>query len=68
MAFSISDIPDDVWELNKAQAIEWYKQGKKPAFSLGICELTTAGYGRCDSSGYFEYALTVDQKTRKIIL
>lgn len=66
--FSIMDIPDDTWEQNRVQAIEWYKQGKKPNFSTGICELTTAGYGRCDSSGYFEYPLNVDQKTHKINL
>ena len=68
MAFSICDIPEEVWELNKAKAIEWYKQGKKPTFSTGICELTTAGFGRCDSSGYFEYPLTVDQKTNSIVI
>lgn len=67
MAFSICDIPEDVWLHNRAQAIEWHKQGKKPSFSTGICELTTAGYGRCDESGYFEYTLTVDQNTLEII-
>jgi hypothetical protein len=68
MTFSICDIPEEVWQQNKLQAIEWYKQGKKPTFSQGICELTTAGYGRCDESGYFEYSLPVDQKTNRIDL
>lgn len=38
-------------------ALDKLQRGEAPAFSTGICESLTAGYGKCDGYGYFEYPL-----------
>lgn len=58
--FSILDIDPDVYEQNKLIAIKYFKDGKKPSFSMDIGEINTAGYGRLDSYGYFEYPLPIN--------
>lgn len=42
---------------NELIAIEWFKQGIKPTFSHAIFEELTAGYGKLDSLGFWEYQL-----------
>lgn len=58
-----ADLTDDEFEDNKHIAIKMFKEGYEYTFSNGICESMTAGYGRCDGYGYFEYPLPVDQET-----
>lgn len=43
-----------------------YKSGKKPTFSTNIANVITAGYGKLDSIGEFEFPLEVDQETLQI--
>ena len=38
-------------------ALDKLQRGEPPAFSTGICGSLTAGYGKCDEYGYFEYPL-----------
>ena len=55
------------FEYVRGVALERYKGGDKSyRFSTGICGLTTAGYGKLDEFGYFEYPLPVDQETLKV--
>tara|TARA_B100000700_G_scaffold178953_1_gene197620 strand:- start:15103 stop:15312 length:210 start_codon:yes stop_codon:yes gene_type:complete len=58
-SFAISDIPDSIFNQNRLIANEWYKQGKRPSYSNDIVGKLTAGYGRLDYHGYFEYPLTL---------
>lgn len=55
------------YEEQVAKAYELYFAGVKPSYSTGICESITAGYGKLDYLGYFEYPLEVDQDTWHII-
>lgn len=64
--FYTADIPDKEYEENKSFAIGMYKAGAPPTFSSGICETLTAGYGRLDGYGYWEFPLPVNQETGKI--
>lgn len=57
--FSIADLSDEVYEGNKEQADQWFAEGKPYKCSQGICESKTAGYGRLDCYGYWEYPLHV---------
>lgn len=51
------------------EAYRLFESGVKPSFSTFIDEVTiTAGYGELDSSGSFEYPLSVDQETLEIIV
>lgn len=59
--FFIADIPDDDYEANRAQANTWFEQKVPYKCSQGICESKTAGYGRIDGYGYWEYPLTVTE-------
>lgn len=57
--FYIADLSDEQYEANRLQANVWFAEGKPYTCSHGICESKTAGYGRCDYYGYFEYPLSV---------
>lgn len=57
--FFIADIPDNIYEANRKQADEWFESGVPYKCSTGICESKTAGYGRLDCYGYWEYPLAV---------
>ena len=65
-SFSISEIPQSLFDQNCNIAREWFKQGKLPTYSNDICGNLTAGYGRLDYHGYFEYSLVV--KNDKVII
>ena len=58
--FSILDIDVEVYEQNKLIAIKKYKDGVKPLYSKDISDNNTAGYGKVDNYGYFEYPLPLD--------
>jgi hypothetical protein len=66
-SFFTGDISDEQFEENKKEAIKRFENGERPSYSTGICESVTAGYGRLDDYGYWEYPLPVNQKTFKII-
>jgi hypothetical protein len=56
----MSSDPEKRKLLNKepdAVADRMYKAGVKPSFSTGICKRLTAGYGKLDQHGYFQYPL-----------
>lgn len=53
--------------LDSMCAYERFYYGEKPSYSIGICGQTTAGYGKLDSYGYWEFPLDVDQETLRII-
>lgn len=57
--FSISDLSDEVYENNMRQADIWFAEGRPYSCSQGICESKTAGYGRLDCYGYWEFPLAV---------
>tara|TARA_B100002019_G_C21172067_1_gene548979 strand:+ start:549 stop:755 length:207 start_codon:yes stop_codon:yes gene_type:complete len=59
-SFSISDIPESIFNQNRLIANHWYKDGKLPTYSNDIGGNLTAGYGRVDYHGYFEYPLVVE--------
>lgn len=63
-----ADMSDDEFEANRKKAYGYYESGITPCFSTGICESVTAGYGRLDFYGYWEYPLVVDQNNLKIVL
>lgn len=65
--YYIADMSDEEFEANLKKAYEFYDSGCSPNFSSGICESVTAGYGRLDYYGYWEYPLIVDQETLKIL-
>lgn len=50
------------------EAYRRFKDGVVPTYSTGICESTTAGYGKLDDNGYWEFPLYVNQKTFAITL
>lgn len=65
--FSIADISDEDYETNKDMArLKLLMFGNTPSFSKGICDSITAGYGRCDEYGYFEFPLQVNQDTLEV--
>ena len=65
--FSIADLSDEDYEHNKGLAkVQLDLIMEPPSFSKGICGSITAGYGRCDSYGYFEFPLQVDQDTLEV--
>lgn len=66
--FCQADLSDVEWTENCEKAKQMYKEGQPPSYSSGICESITAGYGRLDEYGYWEYPLMVDQKTQRIII
>ena len=39
------------------RALMLYSEGKVPQHSSGICETHTAGYGKLDENGYWEFPL-----------
>ena len=51
---------------NQVEAFRRFESGEKPSYSTGICESITAGYGKCDYYGYFEFPLYVNQETLEI--
>ncbi|CAM0067906.1 hypothetical protein VPHK406_0270 [Vibrio phage K406] len=55
------DRSDEVYYEAMAQAYVWYREGKLPTYSTGICGSLTAGYGRLDELGYWEYPLNVKE-------
>lgn len=64
--FYTADYSDEEYYEKQCQAVDWFKEGKEPCFSSGICGALTAGYGRLDYYGYWEYPLPVDQETMKV--
>lgn len=54
--------------VKSAEAIRRFRDGEKPSYSTGICESITAGYGRLDQYGYWEFPLPVNQETLEIEL
>lgn len=67
--FSIADLSDEVYTDNLETAQEMYANNTKPVrYSRGICDTITAGYGRFDVYGYYEFPLEVDQDTLEIII
>ena len=49
------------------EAYKRYGKGEKPTWSTGICESLTAGYGKCDDYGYFEFPLVISETTSEIL-
>jgi hypothetical protein len=41
----------------ETEALRRWESGEKPSFSTGICESLTAGYGKLDDHGYWEFQL-----------
>ena len=68
MRFYTADLTDYEWWQNHARALIKYRDGEKPTFSTGICGSLTAGYGRLDELGYWEFPLYVDQETMEVVL
>ena len=62
-----ADMDDDQFEANRKKAYEYYESWTTPCFSTGICGSVTAGYGRLDFYGYWEYPLFVDQNNLKVV-
>lgn len=52
---------------NEQYALFLFSSGVAPTYSTGICDSVTAGYGKLDQLGYFEFPLIVDQNTYEII-
>lgn len=67
MKFCTADFTEEEFQQNRQKAYEKLKSGEPYGFSNGICESVTAGYGRLDYYGYWEYPLIVDQVTLQII-
>ena len=67
MQFWQNNIPDWELSLNKTIAKDGYKEGRMPDLSHSIAGTYTAGYGKMDDYGFFEYPLDVDQETQEII-
>ena len=65
--FSIGELSDSQYEENKERAYLRFRNGEEPSFSGGICGTVTAGYGRLDLYGYWEFPLDVDQDTLNIL-
>lgn len=64
--FCTADLTEEQFLANQDKAYEMYKAGEKPTYSHGICESVTAGYGKLDDYGYWEFPLIVDQHTLEI--
>lgn len=65
--FYVADIPDEDYEANKDMArLKLLMFKYEPMYSTGICGSITAGYGRCDEYGYFEFPLKVNQDTYEV--
>lgn len=61
--FYQADLTDSEFEQNYQRAVWWYKQGVPCKWSKGICDSITAGYGRLDEYGYWEFPLRVRDST-----
>ena len=61
-----ADLTEDQFNTKQELAYEKYEAGEVPSYSKGICDSVTAGYGRLDDYGYWEYPLIVDQFTLEI--
>ncbi len=57
--FYSADMSDEQYYANMNKAYQRYESGEIPQYSKGICESITAGYGKCDAYGYWEYPLNV---------
>lgn len=57
--FYSADRSDEEYYAAMSQAYVWWREGKVPSYSQGICESVTAGYGKFDEYGYWEYPLNV---------
>lgn len=44
------------------EALKRYEAGIEPGFSIGVCEFITCGYGKLNSSGYWEFPLYPAEK------
>lgn len=65
--FWTGDLSDEQFEKNRQEAYRRYEAGEKPSFSTGICESITAGYGRLDEYGYWEFSLYVENESMEIL-
>ncbi|MDB4311846.1 hypothetical protein N9937_00310 [bacterium] len=64
--FNSADYTQKEYEAMRSFAIGLYKAGEEPKTGMTVKKEITAGYGRIDKYGYFEYSLPVDQKTGKV--
>ncbi|CAH9015109.1 hypothetical protein VP501E541_P0280 [Vibrio phage 501E54-1] len=55
--FYSADMSDEQYYANMNKAYQWYESGETPRYSKGICDTITAGYGKLDKYGYWEYPL-----------
>lgn len=58
---------DEGLDTNTEEAYKRLAKGEAPSWSTGICEGLTAGYGVCNSSGYFEFPLVINGETNTIM-
>lgn len=56
-----------MFEECEIEAYKRYDSGEKPMYSRGICDYITAGYGKLDAYGYWEFPLVVNQEDYTII-
>ncbi len=64
--FYTADLTEEQFNINQEIAYEKHESGEPPKYSTGICGSITAGYGRLDDYGYWEYPLIVDQVSLEI--
>lgn len=57
--FVSKEMSDEQYYANMNKAYQWYEAGETPQYSKGICGMITAGYGKLDEYGYWEYPLNV---------
>lgn len=65
MSWSILDLTNKQYKENKLEAIRRYEAGEEPSYS-DDSDNPSAGYGRVDEGGYFEYPLPVNPCTGEI--
>lgn len=58
MFFSNERSDEEYYEA-MSQAYTWLREGIEYSYSKGICGSLTAGYGKLDEYGYWEYPLNV---------
>lgn len=64
--FRVAYLTIEEYTQNHSIARGFYKGGAEPDFAENYLGEVTAGYGRLDEDGYFEFSLEVDQETGKI--
>ena len=64
--FYTADLTEEQFLENQQKAYEMFSKGEDYTHSCGICGSITAGYGRLDEYGYWEFPLVVNQKSYAI--